>query len=126
MRSVAYNRTTVHGDHNINAVIALRELVGQDLATKESLAASIKDRHDAGAASGNASRNRVGAAAARIFHAPLNANWRCWAGTWLATYWLAACWLAACSNMAEKAGVGWSRRGNCEQSDYRASGDKST
>jgi hypothetical protein len=111
----------VLGEHDINAVIALRETVGQDLATKETLAASIKDRYDAGTASGNASRNRVAAAAARILNAPLNRNWRCWAA-----YWLAAYWLAASSNVAEKAGVGWSRRGNCEQSEYRASGDKST
>jgi hypothetical protein len=116
----------VLGEHDINAVIALRETVGQDLATKETLAASIKDRYDAGTASGNASRNRVAAAAARILNAPLNRNWRCWAAYWLAAYWLATYWLAACSNMAEKAGVGWSRRGNCKQSDYRASGDKST
>jgi hypothetical protein len=117
----------VNGDHDINAVIALRELVGQDFATKETLAASIKDRDHAGATSGNASRNRVGAAAARIFNAPLNGNWRWWAGTWLAAYWLAAYWFTASSGgMAEEASVGWSRRGNCKQSDYRASGDKST
>jgi len=117
----------VLGEHDINAVIALRETVGQDLATKETLAASIKDRYDAGTTSGNASRNRVAAAAARILNAPLNRNWRCWAAYWLAAYWLAAYWLTASSSgMAEEAGVGWSRRGNCEQSEYRASGDKST
>jgi hypothetical protein len=117
----------VLGEHDINAVIALRETVGQDLATKETLAASIKDRYDAGTTSGNASRNRVAAAAARILNAPLNRNRRCWAAYWLAAYWLAGYWLTASSSgMAEEAGVGWSRRGNCEQSEYRASGDKST
>ncbi len=76
--SVADDGTTVLGDDNINAVIAAGEFVGQNLATKQTFAATIQAWLDAGTTSRNTSGNFVGAAAARILHAPgdFNVSWR--------------------------------------------------
>ena len=82
------------GDHDVNAVTTAGELVGQDLATEDASAAAIEAWLDTGTAGGNAGRDRVGAAGARVFDAPLNADRRRWAGS-ANRSWLTACVLTA-------------------------------
>ena len=120
-KSVAHNRATVLGDHDINAMTTAGELVGQDLAAQESLATTVKTRCDTGATSGNACRHSVRAAGARIFDAPLDTDRRRWAGanrSWLAAY--RSRLTATLSPVVEEAGV--SRGGSSNEKLVAASG----
>jgi len=100
VRSVTHDGAAVLCDHHVDAVSATRELVGQDFATKEALAASVQARNLASAASGYASADFVGAAGAGVLNAPGNLHGR----RWRAAH---GCWLtAAVVVMGEQAGFG--------------------
>ena len=94
-RSVANDRLAMLGDHDVDAVTATWELVGQDLATEDSGLARCQARNFASAFSGNTCRHFIGAAGDRILDAERHWNWRRWANrSWLAnrgTHW---CWFA--------------------------------
>ena len=74
---LANNRTTRHGDHNLDA-LATSKLVGQDLATEETFFPTNKARNFTCTACGQASRDRVRAMRAWIDNAPARLyGWRC-------------------------------------------------
>ena len=84
----------VLGDDNVNAMTTALELVGQDLATQETLGATNIGWCHASTTSWNTSFDLVLAASARIHNTPSDLHWWRWAANWR---WGAAnwCWLAA-------------------------------
>lgn len=89
-RSVADDRTTELGDHDINTMVAAFKLVGQDLAAEKTVSAVDQTGRDTRTASRYAGFDFVLAAGAWIDHAPADTDrgWRATDGNRF-TSWLA-------------------------------------
>lgn len=91
---VADDGSAVLGDNNVNAMTTALELVGQDLATQETLGASDVGGRHSSTASWDTSFDLVLAASARIYNTPSDLHWWRWAANWR---WSTAnwCWFTA-------------------------------
>ena len=72
-------------EHDVNAMIATLELIGQDLAAKQSTTATVEARNRVTTAGRYACRDRRAATCARIDHTPCDLHW--WRWRWRAANW---------------------------------------
>lgn len=116
-RSVTHDRAAVLGDHYVDTVVAAGKLVGQNLATEDPFAPTVKTWLDARTAGGNASGDFIATAVARIFDAPADFNrWWCAANrSWFA---------AGVGFVMEQTGVSGGRSCHRKNRGHGASGDK--
>ena len=83
-QSVADNRTTMFGDHDIHCVTTFAERKGHDLTAKNPGSAANQFRCGIATACRHACGDFIGAAVARVLDGPSDGNWRWGAADWLA------------------------------------------